>query len=148
MKADDLHRLIWMSRPLMQAAEACVDAGLRGTGLTVRMRAVLEILHVHGDQTVPEIAAKLEIQRQYVQLMCNETLESGFVAQRVNPRHRRSPILALTERGRDVITAIISNELRLTDEIGANFSDTEVSTALEVVLAVTDALRKRVVAGK
>lgn len=107
------------------------------------MRAVLEILHVHGDQTVPDIAAKLEIQRQYVQLMCNETLESGFVAQRVNPRHRRSPILALTERGRDVITAIISNELRLTEEIGVHFSDTEVSTALEVVLAVTEALRKR-----
>ena len=127
----------------MQAAEACVDAGLQGTGLTVRMRAVLEILHVHGDQTVPDIAAKLEIQRQYVQLMCNETLESGFVEQRANPRHRRSPILALTERGRELISAIISKELRLTEEIGAGLSDTEVSTALEVVLAVTDALRKR-----
>lgn len=127
----------------MQAAEACVDAGLQGTGLTVRMRAVLEILHVHGDQTVPDIAAKLEIQRQYVQLMCNETLESGLVEQRANPRHRRSPILALTERGRELISAIISNELRLTEEIGADLSGTEVSTALKVVLAVTDALRKR-----
>ena len=70
MKTNNLHQLVWMSRPLMQAAEICVEAGLVGTSLTVRMRAVLEILQRHGALTVPEIAAKLEIKRQYVQVMC------------------------------------------------------------------------------
>jgi DNA-binding MarR family transcriptional regulator len=69
----------------MQAANACVEAGLEGTELTVRMRAVLEILRRHGDQTVPDIAARLEIKRQYVQLMVNEVLAGGFVEQRANP---------------------------------------------------------------
>jgi DNA-binding MarR family transcriptional regulator len=85
MKADHLHSLVWMSRPLMQAANACVEAGLEGTELTVSMRAVLEILRRHGDQTVPDIAARLEIKRQYVQLMANEVLAGGFVEQRANP---------------------------------------------------------------
>ena len=142
MKADDLHHLIWMSRPLMQAAEACVEAGLDGTGLTVRMRAVLEILHRHGAQTVPDIAGRLEINRQYVQVMCNEVLASGFVEQRENPRHKRSPLLALTDRGRDLIQEILSRELMLLDEIGAALPAEDVSKALGVVLAVTSLLKK------
>lgn len=143
MKTQHLHQLIWMSRPLMQAAEACVEAGLTGTNLTVRMRAVLEILDKYGEQTVPEIAARLEIQRQYVQIMCNETLASGFVEQRANPRHKRSPVLALTDHGRALIKEIISKEMSLVEEIGESFSDKDIATALAVVLAVADSLKKR-----
>lgn len=142
MKPDHLHRLIWMSRPLMQAAEASVEAGLDGTDLTVRMRAVLEMLQKYGDQTVPAIAARLEIQRQYVQVMVNETLAAGFVAQRANPRHKRSPILTLTDQGRDLIDGIISKELALMQQVGAGLSEEDVRTALEVVLAVTKQLKK------
>jgi DNA-binding MarR family transcriptional regulator len=143
MKTEHLHQLIWMSRPLMQAAEACVEAGLTGTNLTVRMRAVLEILDKYGEQTVPEIAARLEIQRQYVQIMCNETLASGFVEQRANPRHKRSPVLALTDHGRTLIKEIISKEMSLVEEIGESFSDKDIATAFAVVLAVADSLKKR-----
>jgi DNA-binding MarR family transcriptional regulator len=141
MKADHLHSLVWMSRPLMQAAEACVDAGLAGTNLTVRMRAVLEILQRHGDQTVPDIAARLEIKRQYVQLMVNETLAGGFVEQRANPRHKGSPLLALSDQGRNMIDSIIVKELTLMQEIGAAFDEEDVATALNVVLAVTGKLK-------
>jgi len=143
MKTEHLHQLIWMSRPLMQAAEAGVEAGLTGTNLTVRMRAVLEILDKYGEQTVPEIAARLEIQRQYVQIMCNETLASGFVEQRANPRHKRSPVLALTDHGRTLIKEIISKEMSLVEEIGESFSDKDIATAFAVVLAVADSLKKR-----
>lgn len=110
---EHLQQLIWMSRPLMQAAEACVEAGLVGTNLTVRMRAVLEMLDKYGEQTVPEIAAGLEIKRQNVQIMCNETMASGFVQQHPNPRHKRSFILVLTDQGRILIEDITSNEMRL-----------------------------------
>ncbi|WP_271880494.1 MarR family winged helix-turn-helix transcriptional regulator [Phaeobacter italicus] len=146
MKEQQLHQLIWMSRPLMQAAEACVEAGLVGTNLTVRMRAVLEMLDKYGEQTVPEIAARLEIKRQYVQIMCNETLASGLVEQRPNPRHKRSPVLALTDHGRTLIEEIISNEMKLMERIGVNLSYEDISTALEVVLTVADRLKTQ--AGK
>ena len=142
MKADNLHHLVWMSRPLMQAAEVCVEAGLEGTGLTVRMRAVLEILYRHGAQTVPDIANKLEINRQYVQVMCNEVLAAGFVEQRENPRHKRSTLLTLTDTGRDLIKEIISREMMLLDEIGSALQADDISKALEVVLAVTNLLKK------
>ncbi len=141
MKAEHLHSLVWMSRPLMQAAEACVEAGLQGTELTVRMRAVLEILQRHGEQTVPEIAARLEIKRQYVQLMVNETLSGGFVEQRPNPRHSRSPLISLTDRGRELIEGIVSKELAVMKTIGADLDAEDIETALKVVRAVTGKLK-------
>lgn len=141
MKAEQLHQLIWMSRPLMQAAEACVEAGLVGTNLTVRMRAVLEMLDKYGEQTVPDIAARLEIKRQYVQIMCNETLASGLVEQRPNPRHKRSPVLALSDHGRTLIKEIISNEMKLMESVGATLRSEDISTALEVVRTVVDRLK-------
>ena len=144
MKAEHLHSLVWMSRPLMQAAEACVEAGLQGTELTVRMRAVLEILQRHGEQTVPEIAARLEIKRQYVQLMVNETLSGGFVEQRPNPRHSRSPLISLTDRGRELIEGIVSKELAVMKTIGADLDAEDIETALKVVRAVTGTLKSLV----
>lgn len=143
MKAEQLHQLIWMSRPLMQAAESCVEAGLAGTNLTVRMRAVLEILDKYGDQTVPELAARLEIQRQYVQIMCNETLASGFIEQRPNPRHKRSPNMALTDQGRTLIEDILSKEMQIMEQMSEDLSEDDITTALNVVLAVVDSLKKR-----
>ncbi|WP_432676296.1 MarR family winged helix-turn-helix transcriptional regulator [Nioella aestuarii] len=141
MKQEQLYDLIWMSRPLMQAAEACVVKGLDGTDLTVRMRAVLEILHRHGDLSVPEIAAKLEINRQYVQLMVNDTLASGLTRQRPNPRHKRSRLLSLTEDARNLIENVMSAEMALMATISAEFSEEEIATALRVVRAVTDRLK-------
>ena len=105
------------------------------------MRAVLEILRSHGDLTVPEIAAKLSIQRQYVQLMVNETLASGLIAQQPNPRHKRSLLLTLTQQGRDLIESVITKELDLMQSISANFDDEEVATALKIILAVTNQLK-------
>ncbi len=140
MSIESLYQLIWMSRPLMQAAETSVEAGLQGTGLTVRMRAILEMLHKHGDQTVPDLAARLQIQRQYVQLMVNETLGAGLTEQRPNPRHKRSRLLALTDQGRTMIQAIITRELALIQTIGSELDDQEVETALRVVMDVTQKL--------
>jgi len=143
-KTDQLYQLVWVSRPLMQAAEAAVEQGLEGTGLTVRMRAVLEMLHRQGDLTVPDIAQKLEIQRQYVQLMVNETLAAGFTGQRPNPRHKRSTLLTLTDKGRDLIEGVVASEQTVMDAIGDGLDAAEVQTALNVVLALTDRLKTHV----
>lgn len=144
MKAEQLHKLIWMSRPLMQAAEACVEKGLRGSELTVRMRAVLEILHDHGALTVPELASKLEIKRQYVQVMVNDTLASGSTKQRPNPRHKRSPLIELTHKGRTIVRQVISKELTLMKEMGKKYKAQEISNALDLVVSLTQDLKSHV----
>lgn len=141
MKTDDLYQLIWMSRPLMQAAEASVEQGLVGTGLTVRMRAVLEILLADGEATVPDLAERLEIKRQYVQVMVNETLAEGLTEQRPNPRHKRSTLIALTETGRATIERVVQRERRMVAAMATDLDDTDVQTALAVVRTITAKLK-------
>ncbi|MDQ0422228.1 DNA-binding MarR family transcriptional regulator [Peteryoungia aggregata LMG 23059] len=140
-KCEQLYRLIWMSRPLMQAAEACVERGLDGTGLTVRMRAVLEILHAHGSASVPEIAMKLEIKRQYVQLMVNETLAEGLTVGRPNPRHKRSTMIALTAKGHSLIEDVVRREKQLVEQLGAEIDASDIETALQVVVMLLEKLK-------
>ena len=137
-----LYRIIWLSRPLMQAAEASVEKGLAGTGMTVRMRAVLEILNQHGDLTVPDLAEKLDIQRQYVQVMVNETIEAGWTEKHPNPRHKRSSLLRLTPEGHAVISGVMAREMAVVRDIAATFDAEEVEIAHKVVQALTAALRR------
>ncbi|MEZ5911323.1 MAG: MarR family winged helix-turn-helix transcriptional regulator [Paracoccaceae bacterium] len=145
MKAEHLHQLIWMSRPLMQAAEGCVEAGLdRNQPYSPHARRSGDARQIRRADR-PEIgpAGAYRIKRQYVQIMCNETLASGLVEQRANPRHKRSPVLALTNHGRTLIEEIIFKEMKLMEELGENLSNEDVATALKVVLAVADSLKKR-----
>ncbi|WP_120503642.1 MarR family winged helix-turn-helix transcriptional regulator [Sulfitobacter mediterraneus] len=128
-----LYQVIWQSRPLMQAAEAAVERGLEGSGLTVRMRAVLEILADGGAATVPDIAQRLEIKRQYVQLMINDTHAAGFTEAVPNPRHQRSKLIALTEVGQSLITQVMQREKELLKRIGGDLPDGELEITLKTM---------------
>lgn len=137
---DDLYRVIWMSRPLMQAAEALVEQGLRGTGLTVRTRAVLEILADAPDGlSVPAIAQRLEIQRQYVQIMANEALAAELIEKIANPSHKRSALMRLTAQGRRLIGDVMAHERATLAEFEGAFSAQDLRTTR----AVTEALLER-----
>lgn len=138
---NNLYDLIWMSRPLMQAAEASVEAGLADTELTVRMRAVLEILYRHGAAPVPDIAHHLDIKRQYTQVMVNEALAAGLIVKIENPRHKRSTLIDLTDKGRGLIQQVMERERLMIDELAKSFTETEIDVALRVVHRVVSELK-------
>ena len=138
MDTKQLYKLIWMSRPLMQSAETAVERGLKGIGLTVRTRAVLEVLLADKEATVPDIAKKLEIKRQYVQLMVNETLAEGLTVKRENPRHKRSTLIALTQKGQALIEDVVQREMKLVRSIREGLNAADIETALKVVTTLTE----------
>ncbi len=138
-----LYQVIWQSRPLMQAAEAAVERGLEGSGLTVRMRAVLEILADGGAATVPDIAQRLEIKRQYVQLMINDTHAAGFTEAVPNPRHQRSKLIALTEAGQRLITQVMQREKELLQTIGSDLPEDELAITLRTMQRLIARLKSR-----
>jgi DNA-binding MarR family transcriptional regulator len=74
--------------------------------------------------------------------MVNEPLGAGLTAQRPNPRHRRSILLALTEEGRGVIDQVIAREQALVEAIGADIDAEDARTALSVVLALVEKLKR------
>lgn len=138
--SEDLYRLTWLSRPLMQSAEALVEQNLKNTGLSVRMRAVLEILHTHGNKTVPEVAYLLRIKRQYVQVMVNEVNKAGYTQKNTNPHHRSSPLIGLTPEGSRIIKAVRAKEKSLMSKIAKDFNPEEVEIARRVVESLLDQL--------
>ena len=130
--ASVLYSLIWLSRPLMQAAESLVEDTLVDSGISVRQRAVLEILLQKGPLSVPDLARALHIQRQYVQVMVNETQAAGLTDSAENPRHKRSRLIALTPRGESLIRAIRDSEMTRVARMAGAFTAEELATAASV----------------
>jgi DNA-binding MarR family transcriptional regulator len=77
------------------ADEVHARAGLR----TAQCRVADELERL-GSATVPDVAAALNVSRQFVQTTCNELERIGVVRFSDSPRHKRSKLVSLTEAGR------------------------------------------------
>jgi DNA-binding MarR family transcriptional regulator len=82
----------------------------RDRGITASQRAVLEFVDRSGPATVPTIARDRGVSRQHIQTIANELRSLELVDLCDNPAHRRSPMLTLSDRGRDAIDAILERE--------------------------------------
>jgi len=131
---DPLYQIVWSTRPLLAQIEAAVEANLPN-GMTVRMRATLEALQ-DGPATVPNIARRLYIKRQYVQLMVNEAIKDGFAEARANPAHTKSKLIFLTKNGEKTISAIRAKEITHLGAIGHDLSSNEIEAAQKVVMTL------------
>jgi len=96
------------------------------------MRAVMEILDRDGAQTVPMLARALEIQRQYVQIMVDETTAAGMTERRRNAAHARSPLIALTAHGARLIARVRNEEESRIKALTKKLKADEVAIALRV----------------
>jgi DNA-binding MarR family transcriptional regulator len=96
------YEVTWLIRRVFRAMAQLADSYLRAHGLSAADRAVLEFLYPDGALSVPEIAARYQVSRQHVQVTVNTLLDDGFLQSRPNPRHKRSPLFALTHVGREL----------------------------------------------
>lgn len=105
--ANGNYAIVWLVRRLFRALAQKASEHLEPFGLTAADRAVMEFLYRDKTLSVPEIAARYQVSRQHVQVTANRLLESGMLESLVNPRHKRSRLLALTGRGRETFAAIL-----------------------------------------
>ncbi|MDO6965409.1 MarR family winged helix-turn-helix transcriptional regulator [Rhizobium alvei] len=76
-------------------------------GLTSARWQVLGAIALSGAaQTVPDIAGKMGMTRQGAQKQVDRLQANGLLASRPNPRHKRSPLYALTDEGTRAYSAI------------------------------------------
>jgi DNA-binding MarR family transcriptional regulator len=118
--ASSEYEVIWLVRRLFRAMARAADAYLGAHGLTAADRAVLEFLYPEQALSVPEIASRYQVSRQHVQVTVNTLLEDGFLEARQNPRHKRSPLIAMTRVGRDLFAKIREVEA---SQVDALFTD-------------------------
>ena len=130
-------------RPLhLQAARAVTEA-LRDEPLTMAIRALLERLLDRGPQTVPQVAAWLDVSRQAVQRVVDDARLLGYVEVRANPTHRRSHLVDVTSTGRDAFRRLHAGEITTLTEVAAGIDRDELLVCADVLERLADAIAGR-----
>lgn len=138
-----VYALLRETRPLVLNSARVVEASLRGDGLSVGTRAVLEMLAEHGPMTVPDISDRLDLARQGIQRHVNDLTTLGLVESRVNPAHRRSVLIATTPAGTALFARIRADELARLGAMAAEHSAEDLTVALRVLRSVNRDVRQR-----
>ena len=120
------YEVTWLIRRLFRAMAQLADGYLKAHGLAAADRAVLEFLYRDDALSVPEIAARYQVSRQHIQVTVNTLLEDGFLESRPNPRHKRSPLFALSPVGRELFTKIRTAESEMLDTLFAGIAADDV----------------------
>jgi len=119
-KQSDAYQITWLIRRLFRAMSQKSNESLEGLGITVADRAVMEFLYPDKTLSVPEIADRYQVSRQHVQVTVNSLLESKLAVTRDNPRHKRSPLIMLNKKGRDLFEKIMGKDKKTIELLFSN----------------------------
>ncbi|MFF0109299.1 MarR family winged helix-turn-helix transcriptional regulator [Streptomyces hirsutus] len=119
--------------PLYRRVQRKVEQGEAVEGLSVGVRAVLDLLHKHGPMTVPQMGRAQAISRQFVQRMVNDAAARGLVESIPNPAHQRSSLIRLTDGGRAAIAAAVAREHAVLREVGGDLTDADLRSCVRVL---------------
>lgn len=128
-KAEELSTLIKNVRGCFQELKALGDKLHDDLGVTAAMRAVMEFLTEHGENTVPGIARVKNVSRQHIQLLVDALNEKGLVELHQNPAHKRSPLIALTTMGAETYSTMQKRERDVLKQFADNLSADEITSA-------------------
>ena len=130
------------TRLLFQALRRWSDTLHAELGTTAAMRGVLELILLDGPATVPNMARARGVSRQHVQQQVDALLERGLLERQDNPAHRRSAIIALTDKGRALTQNMRSEELQALSRMQVGVSDTATLEASQVLSEWRTAVRR------
>ena len=119
-QADNAYQIIWLTRRLFRALAQKSDDSLQDLGISVADRAVMEFLHPDETLSVPEIAERYQVSRQHVQVTVNSLSDAGILVAKINPRHKRSPLISLTEKGKKMFRRIKTRDTRVIKKLFSN----------------------------
>lgn len=136
---DDIARLIkliGLCARRLKAARGSRD------GMSPSLRVILECLGEQGPQTVPHMAEVNGVSRQHIQKHVDLLIGSGHVELRRNPTHRRSAIVALTEKGAAVFAEIQRQEREFQAGLASGLDGAGMAQALAKLQALADRIER------
>lgn len=119
----DSYQITWLIRRLFRAMGQKANDYLASLGITAAERAVMEFLYPNEELSVPEIAKRYKVTRQHIQVTVNSLLEKELVIVKSNPRHKRSPLLRLNDKGRDLFAQVMKKDKQAIDLVFADVSE-------------------------
>ena len=90
--------------------------------------------------TVPQIARRMGLTRQSVQASVNRLRDEGLLAIAGNPDHRRSPLVRLSERGREKYEALHRRQIVWVNSLAAGLGVSDLATAARILDHLSDRL--------
>ena len=110
-------------------------------GLTAARWQVLGALALtERPLTVPQIARRMGLTRQSVQVSVGRLVDDGLAEVGPNPDHRRSVLIRLTRRGRDGYRRVQRRQARWINQLAAGLDVSELHTAAAVLRELTGRL--------
>jgi len=134
------YQVIWLIRRLFRALAQKSNENLEGLGISVADRAVMEFLYPDNSLSVPEIAELYKVSRQHVQVTVNTLLEAGLVDAGPNPRHKRSPLMALNTKGRDLFKAVLEKDHAIVADLFSGISKEDIRVTRRTLHALLSEL--------
>lgn len=138
-----LRSLIREVRRTFRLLAGISDKMLENRGLTASLRAVLEFVFDEGASPVPKIASEKSMTRQSVQALVDRLVALGLVETIANPAHKRSVLVALTDRGRETFEAILLEEARLLSKVSESWTEGEAGRAAGTLREFQKALQSK-----
>jgi DNA-binding MarR family transcriptional regulator len=131
-KADKLALLI---ADVFEAAGALRLHGDRIASAVAQSQARWQVLSVvsDGDWTVATAARRLGIARQSVQRIADLLVSEGLAKFEANPRHKGSPLLRLTDSGKEALAVITAASLAWREATASDIPDEYLTIAREVL---------------
>jgi len=136
-----VHLLFDEVRGLSLTLKQWGDALHEASGLAASTRGILDALLLGGAATVPRIARERGASRQHVQQLVDALLERDLVQRKRNPNHKRSSLIALTDKGRALAENMRAEERNAIGRIQAGVSDHAIEEAQLVLAAWRTALQ-------
>lgn len=93
-----------------------------------------------GDATVPAIARELGLTRQSVQRVADMLLSEGSIVALPNPDHARSPLMHLTDAGREASAPVVAAAGEWHTLVAARLHRDDVDAARRVVRSLIEAV--------
>ena len=111
-------------------------------GLSTSQIKIMRVLSRIGPATVPDIATVLGVSRQFVQTVCNNLLSCEFVELAVNPRHKRSKLVALTEYGWNAFRQARKNENKIIEQALPGIDPVKATEACKLLESIRSTVQK------
>ena len=127
------YEVVWLVRRLFRAMADTADQYLKDDELTAADRAVMEFLYPEQQLSVPAIAAKYRVSRQHVQVTVNKLISRGLIRALANPQHKRSPLMRLSELGRETFAEIRRNESVIIEKMFADLRSEDVDVTRQLL---------------
>jgi DNA-binding MarR family transcriptional regulator len=111
-----LHDLFREIFQLYDVLSSIKDTVHKQAGLGTPQRKIMQTLYKYGPATVPHIASRLDVSRQFVQTVCNDLITGEFINAVENPLHKRSKLIRISNAGLDALRQAQENENQIIEQ--------------------------------